>query len=484
MNRDNSFDKIIKEKLDRVAPVAPQGDWERLLERMEHLPGSEEEDTAFFDQMVKRKAPSSHDSGLSQNWISLVSRLDRIYAREQQLLSSKILELAALLLLLIFIDKDYSGRGSYYQAQTVPAVSPATQSIQDEGLQSASLGSSQDHCLTPLFSNSRSLAPSTLQHDLHLSQPLQEVILGQVDVSPINTLPITIADHIQPLHTNTQFAFLPPSVEPAAPSITAKTEPNAFGSLYGGKIIRIRPERRLTMSMFGGPEINYVFTPEATAGATSVADRTPVTLPEVYRFAQGYSGGGTIAWGKGKWELETGLIYTAKQYRARRVLYLTGSVRDGFFGEGITDIELNVAAIPLAARYELFRSNGWRAYGGVGGAMQLVIESNYAVADQEAFRSSRFNPDPEAFDSPGLLKRSGLTAKTLYSGLLEGGDFSNNTFFTASASFGLERNFRSGWSFFAQPTYHHSILYLSKGLGPDYDRIHTFSIYSGVRIRL
>ena len=182
--------------------------------------------------------------------------------------------------------------------------------------------------------------------------------------------------------------------------------------------------------------------------------------------------------------LETGLLYTAKPYQARPVVYVVGSVQEGFFGEGLKDIEMNIAAIPVGVRYDLYRRSGWRVYAGAGASLQVVLESNYTVADQSAFRTSSFNPSPSAPDGPGALKSTGLNAKNLEGGLLQGGAFADNSFLTASGSLGLERRFSSGLSFFVQPTYHHSVFYFSKGLGPDYERLHTLSLFSGVRVRL
>lgn len=242
---------------------------------------------------------------------------------------------------------------------------------------------------------------------------------------------------------------------------------------------------RLSFSMFGSTDINRIYTPAYEAGPRSAFDRTTVSVPAFDRLQSGYSGGVGFSYGLVKrLELETGLLYTAKQYQARPVVYVVGSVQEGFFGEGLKDIEMNIAAIPVGVRYDLYRRSGWRVYAGAGASLQVVLESNYTVADQSAFRTSSFNPSPSSPDGPGALKSTGLNAKNLEGGLLQGGAFADNSFLTASGSLGLERRFSSGLSFFVQPTYHHSVFYFSKGLGPDYERLHTLSLFSGVRVRL
>ncbi len=148
------------------------------------------------------------------------------------------------------------------------------------------------------------------------------------------------------------------------------------------------------------------------------------------------------------------------------------------------DIELNMVSVPFQLKYNWLDKNGWRIYGGLGASVNVVLESSYLLTDEDAFHSSSFNlrlPNPEP---TGVPKSRGLQSKNLDGGWLQGGGLANNSYITSSVSAGIDRRFSSGWSVFVQPTYQHSLYYFSKGIGPDKDQIHTFSIVSGIRVRL
>ncbi len=518
INKDKSFDRIIKGKLEGapLPDAAPDWAWmrDRLATEMQNI---SEEEAASFDRLIRRKAPKTHDAGLSQNWASLVTRLDKIYLRERRILSTKILELAVLLLILLLVDthSPWSSAPENVSLAHAPTGMPVEQ-VSSEGIPlipgtptDSSVAFSPKTTISDVASQSRpntdNLALTKLHqlpalrslwHGALASASCPDVALKDVDsqvlaeplfansAHNIALLPSQQPAEVRALHTAqedmlqalAQMQLLP---SPANFSEKEWRNPYRGSTLGGGKILPLRKGSHLMLSMYGGPEVNYIITPEAIAD-----DRNPIVLPARRTYSPGYCGGLGLAWGKGRWELETGIIYTAKQYHARRVFYLTGSVTKGFFGEGITDIEMNIVAVPLTFRYDLSNRRGWRTYAGIGITGQTVLESNFAIAGQEAFRSSKFNPDPAAFENPGVEKRSGLKNKDLSGGLLQGGGFADNTFFTTTASIGLERHFLRGWSFFVQPSYHYSFLYLLHGLGPDNERLHTFSVYSGVRVRL
>lgn len=484
MRQGSSFDDIIRNKLNQVAPAPGEGEWERFQELLEQDKLSAEEDAAFFDRVVRSKAPRYNEAGLSQNWSSFLVRLDHIYQRERNVLASKILELAALLLFLIVFDRDFNvnTHGSYADAfhsgrQSPERVDPLVNTPPPSAL-SEIIAAEVAPAEEPVPELTVSGADGV---------PLPDAYRKPSDHLGVNNLPVQqpgelispkakeeLAVPLAPLNEEEQLMLLPRRVKSSrAPAHTAP-----------GKIIRLRARPHLSLSMFGSTDLNRIYTPAYEAGARSDFDRTPVQIPAYNRLQMGYSGGAAFAIGLKRLEVETGLLYTAKQYSARPVVYVIGSVQEGYYGEGLKDIEMNIAAVPVNLRYDLYRRNGWRVYAGAGASLQVVLESNYAVADQSAFRNGTFNPSPSDPDGPGVLKSTDLSFKNLDGGWLQGGAFSSNSFLTANGSFGLERRFVSGWGFFVQPTYHHSVFYFSKGLGPDYERLHTLSLFTGVRVRL
>lgn len=232
------------------------------------------------------------------------------------------------------------------------------------------------------------------------------------------------------------------------------------------------------IGMQGGPDYNRVITPSTLVdGDYYQADR----------YSLGYSGGLTMGLEKGRWEIETGLMYSNKSYYSLPILVLDGSVEDGFFGDGTKQFDLEVFQVPMNFRYNFFRKNRWRIYGMAGVSLHVTTQSNYYLAEADGFATGSFRPQPTR---PGE-ENSGRNAPSIKSefdnftkGWLEGGRFSENSYITGNVGFGIERFLTDYWSIYAQPTYSHSLMYLNNGLGPYYDRIHTNSVIFGFKVRL
>lgn len=265
-------------------------------------------------------------------------------------------------------------------------------------------------------------------------------------------------------------AYLPTS--PVNPTcLTCKEQ-------MGGEALEVKHATFFRIGMQGGPDYNRVITPSTTIrGENYQADR----------YSLGYSGGLTLGLEKGRWEIETGLIYSNKRYYALPVLVLDGSVEDGFFGDGTKQFDLDVFQVPLNFRYNFIRKNRWRIYAMAGMSLHVTTQSNYYLAEANGFTTEDFRPQPTR---PGQ-ENNGRNAPSIRSefdnftkGWLEGGAFSKNSFLTGNAGVGIERFITDYWSIYAQPTYAHSLIYLNSGLGPYYDRIHTNSLIFGVKVRL
>lgn len=234
----------------------------------------------------------------------------------------------------------------------------------------------------------------------------------------------------------------------------------------------------IRIGMQGGPDYNRVITPSTLVNGDYY---------EADRYSLGYSGGLTIGLEKGRWEIETGLMYSNKRYYALPILVLDGSVEDGFFGDGTKQFDLDVFQVPMNFRYNFFRKNRWRIYAMAGVSLHVTTQSNYYLAEADGFATGNFRPQP-ARPGEESSSRNAPSIKAEFDnftkGWLEGGSFSENSYLTGNAGFGIERFLTDYWSIYAQPTYSHSLIYLNNGLGPYYDRIHTNSLIFGFKVRL
>ena len=126
----------------------------------------------------------------------------------------------------------------------------------------------------------------------------------------------------------------------------------------------IKKKKSVRGSMFGSIDVNQIITPP------NFGDRR---FKEFNRYAAGYSTGFTLAFGRGRWEMETGMIYSAKYYNPPTVLFIAGgNIRDGYLVEGLKYFELDVYNIPLNFRYNYVNRGKWRAYAMVGASLQIA----------------------------------------------------------------------------------------------------------------
>lgn len=479
MRKDRSFDDIIKDKLNKVSPAYQPENWERFRERLDEEHQDEVQDMEFFDRLVRQKTPSVSNAGLSGNWTTLINRLDLMYRREREIAVSKVLELIALSLLLWIVDTHVMTQdtgivfaSNEFQNTRHTAQDRVNNTSEnknsDSDFQQAELErlAQQPSFASDMENTSDGQEP--FQLPTQFGEPVNQFITDQYPRELSSYLVPGVQVHLpKPIEYNLNA----PTFDATAPDVVAEILPKSNS-------------KKFTLSMFGSTDINSIYTPGSVEGPFSELDRTTFTIPALQRYSLGYSGGAALALEKGRWETEIGMLYTAKIYKARPVLYVTGSVSEGFSAEGLKDIELNMVSVPFQLKYNWLDKNGWRIYGGLGASVNVVLESSYLLTDEDAFHSSSFNlrlPNPEP---TGVPKSRGLKSKNLDGGWLQGGGLANNAYITGSVSAGIDRRFSSGWSVFVQPSYQHSLYYFSKGIGPYKDQIHTFSIVSGIRVRL
>jgi len=526
---DKNFDRILEEKLDRIKVEYDPESWQLLEQRLDtELAGTPEGtesdlDEAVFDKLHHLRVPYDPN-----HWQLMSNRLAQEFTLARQILRYKALELGLVALLLLTIvqylplQKTTSGQPWKLDAEELQMLPTPAQ--QDQGIPSnpsvpqanrpiAGATSSSGTQKQDLSPNTTSSIPNQLitestrieentQRDLSLEESAQKVVRAPFLVPTLkNNIDLTqtiqreydqrsaLALESSPdvsesksLPTKTSVpensfeipreAFLTATLDPVYPGLLSYNEETQE------PILDFQPPRRKTffrVGMFGGADYNKVITP---------ADPR-IGLEKLARYTAGYSGGVTFGLEFGRWETETGLIYTAKQYQALPILFFQGSFKDGYLGRGVKDIEINGINVPLNLRYNFLRNEKWRMYVLGGASIQVAVQANYYTANQEGFRSTSFAPAPAPTSSAGRNYNSFKTlADNLPGGWFEGGSFKENGYLTGNIGLGIERYFSGQWSVFMQPTYQHAFNYFLHGLGPTEDEINTFSLYTGIRLRL
>ncbi len=434
------FDETIRQKAGGIAaPPFQAAHWERLARALDDTytspPAVPVEDT--LDQNIAEKLSQLRAPGSSeQTWPVLETRL-----LEHERLRRRVL--------------------MYAQHTITPNEAPAAPSP------SADMRAARP--VPPALTNRTALGTG-LTYSSHSAEP---PLFSQRQSDPIPSLDalegpkssgLKPAELTLPTETGHPQEIPPHAVValPAIASLQFLTEPELEedGDAFEAPPSRRRP--RLNVAMLGGADNNRVMTPP----------NYQFRLKGFDRYTTGYGGGVLLGLEYGRMELGSGLIYSAKQYQPLPVIFVKGSNQKGFVANSLETIQLNLVNLPVYLRYDVIRKDKWRAYVTGGASLQIALGANYFISPPITLPVASQTPVVEG----ELEKPAG--------GWLEGGSFKENSYITANVGLGLERFVSERWSVFAQPTYHQSIGYFANGLGPNLDRIHTLSLWTGIRVRV
>ena len=234
----------------------------------------------------------------------------------------------------------------------------------------------------------------------------------------------------------------------------------------------------IRFGMYSTLDYNYVLTPYDVLFESEAQTRTAI----------GYGAGFSLGFQFSRFELETGAAYSIKKYAPEfsetigRTNQDTPQKNLEILVDELRDIELNVLKIPLNLRYTYGKYGKWRASILAGASLNMALQANYDR--QQTFNGSAIYQKRESYErfKANLDKPLVLDNKKYPDGLLEGGNFMENSYFTANLGLGLERIISPRWSLFFQPSYHHFIQVSEERLGPNKDRINTFSISAGAKV--
>ena len=523
MEKNNNFDRLIKQKLENIQPDVEQDSWALFEQQLDASEAGRpiREDQAF-DEFVFSKLHQMEADYQPGNWKLMAARLDEEFSFAGKLIRYKAMELSLLLLFFFTVFQFLP----VYQSKKAPAPAPAiktTPAKQDNIINApgettptydASL--QKDNRPQALLEEA-SPSPSDLVNSPQENESSQNTIAQSGE--SITSLPQTSAASISTSGKNNTSLFHPAERLVAAPlpiiearinrntedplllhliqslkentnALATNQSPLALASFSPLASTLFQPlEYQRTLGISGDDlkPLKKVHLRFGTAGAVNY-DRiiTPPTQVDQDssisddRYALGYGGGFTLGFEWRRWEIETGMIYMAKKYQPLPIVYFSGNFAQGYYGEGFKSIELNIINIPLHFRYNFLLKNRWRLYALGGGSMQFVSQANYYKADQSSFNF----PAPLAPPVEGP-RSNPIEDKKVEDGILEGGSLWDNSYLSAHLGMGVERYMSERWSVFAQPTYQHSLYYFNKeGLGPYTDRIHSMSILMGIKIKL
>ncbi|GJM35990.1 MAG: hypothetical protein DHS20C18_49910 [Saprospiraceae bacterium] len=511
----NEFDRTIREKMKNLNPEYAPETWDLLEQKLDATEAGPAvvTDEEAIDELAFTKLHQFEADYEPEHWQTFSRRLDEESATSREVLRYKLIEFSLMLLLLLTLwqylpfDQNKSvpkleeglpnlpleapaeqaqTEKAEFEASSIAINTPNNSRLDENGADQfntadqpiATAGISKvDNQVDPAdFSTDQATSsdktssskeipdflPALSKYNVQALNIYTDRVAGLIN-TPINQLQersLVIEWNTETLLANLEALQL----EPLSPSLTEQSL-ELFPMAHKQKF-------NIRIGMQGSTNYDRIITPP-----TEVDEDSIVSLD---RYALGYTGGLSLGFEKGRWEIETGFFYSAKRYQPLSVLYVTGSVKRGLYGEAAKDFEFNTVYFPLQLRYNYLQKNTWRLFVSGGGSMHTVVQANYYLSDQDGFRNALFAPAPVPRGEPERPEQ--VEEYDLVKGLFEGGGLLENSYFSANVGLGVEKYLTGRLSIFGQANYAHSFYYPSGGIGPFLDRFHTTSLLMGIKV--
>ena len=447
---ESNFDSTIKKALNTsVAASANLSGWDALSRMMDNDPilGNTPENVA--DHAVRSKLNYNEPNYNPQHWEILSDRLDTLEDRKVKVVLFKAIELA-LVLVVLLTSFSYYKPTNLFDTHSDPQNPSINQPKKldfktDRANKNIPMASVNDQ---NAFGNGYESANSDIL-------PPSSFNWSQASSCSLNAN-----------NSNVERAALPNQV-PNIPFITA-------GLLESNiKTLDIQQENanRPILPILISNKLAYF-----RVGVQSKLDLNNISTPTdnltnetaYNRNVWGYGAGVTVAYGKGNWEVESGLNYSKKKYQANATVLQNNNPRANYESYAIKSVNMDVVEVPVNVRYTFAKKGKLKFYGNAGVSANIALTNNY-VRDE-------FYPiiDP-------LQPRIAAT-NLIKGGLINNESLNKNLYITTNVGAGMEYAVTNKHNIFVQAAYQQ---YLNdKGLGPKNDKISTLAINAGARITL
>ncbi len=203
-----------------------------------------------------------------------------------------------------------------------------------------------------------------------------------------------------------------------------------------------------------------------------------IVFPQQGLPSYGYGGGFTIALDHPRWAVETGLIYNTKTFEPGRKLSVGTAFDNGTIE--FDAMRLQLVTLPLQMRYKVDNKGPFKFYAQAGFDLNLIVQSDIDVSIKYHFQSLSINENPNS--NPNLANTI-KESRRVSEHIRDGAPFSTKSFVSAAAGLGIEYSFNEHKTFFIQTAAHYQIpnLEFSNNNGK---HLRSISFQTGVRTPL
>ncbi len=497
MTDQNFSEREIKEKLENLeVPYNPES-WAKLEQRLnapfveEIPPAVEEVDKVVYPKIVRLETAYNE-----QHWKIMAARLRLIAARRKQVVSTKLLEMAIVLLILgnlptwlgieapreqqFFIPKN-GAIADWNEAGKKPGVANFSKKKPANGVaeninEPSLLGENR----SPVFGNDGLVDPNKIREGtifdkygiqtapgislpLEFFNAIQDYFLDKkTEQGPAGPIAENCVSGLNSLNENKKALARFASLETIETRLAPVENPIAPAFLPLAYFFEKKPKRQLQVGVFLAPESNLIRTPSSEYGE-----------PDIVQLVNGYACGLTFGQKKGRFGYETGLIYQAKNF-SRPVEIIAGSVEAGFAKQLTSKQEYEIMGIPVRATAKIARVKHLSVSARAGFSANAVVQKN-DIRQNVKIQNAAVPGSPVI---AALFRKS----KTEQRGLFEGGSLRENGFLTADAGFRFERPVGGRTSVYFEPVVQYTLK--KEGIGARKDKLTTFSWQIGMTATL
>lgn len=454
---NEAFDESIKESVSGFNASTQDIGWQRIESSLDLADQQ-------FDQHIRDKIKEL-DPKYTGTWALLLQRLSGVAYLRAKLIAFKVVEIAAVMLLLFTTVKmgqmgklpfetplfkdSLSKNGRLEMADNISADKQDNQAIQHAQTNDASDSSTGDS-----FDPDQT---ASLLESAENTSGLREngFLIGGRETPAIYPIPVNDISPVK--EEKASFASLPIDIASSEAQISSGIE-NEKNS--GGKSIF----KKLQVANFLGtilspirwahekslPRLAYVKQPSKTFtefGIVTQLDYNKLRMPEDRLYSAGrqivfpqqgipsanMGGGFTFAIGHPRWAIESGVIYTAKNFKPGRQLVVGGTLNNG--SVEFEAMRLQLVSVPLHYRYKFDYKGPFKVYGLAGLGLNLIAQSNIDVVIEYQFPSLSFGGDPNTDPTLGPIIKE---TRRISEHIRDGAPFSTKSFFSFEAGAGIE----------------------------------------------
>lgn len=492
--KEDNFDQLIKQKLENI-PLEPlhEDAWSLFESNnpdFNDFGKYDDNADADFDQIIKHNLQQITSTYHADHWKLMKARLALRDERLVNVISSKIMEIAAILLLVFtfanwneWLEENKINDSLEYALETQNS-SYKAQDKQNKHIEKSQYIDSNlklDSKIPNKASTSQGRNfPYSDQNERWTTENNLNIVLGTnsavetdvVEIDTKNNKDIHVADFINQLKDKesaeiqnfTQTSIRQPMPQsPYLPLTESASLESEYAKIF--PMYRSNPPAKpvIAMSMYASGDINLINTPFDKI--YSRASYNKEALNNSY--------GINVSKKINNLELETGLGYAKREYQPDIFSEAFGQQENSYSEISLNKISYDIATIPLNLKYHFIDHPTWRSYVMVGAALNLVMNADYEIKEE------RIQGRPALENISRSEPR--FDQKPFIDGLLSGESFSENYFASVGFGFGIEKNISKKVSLYVQPSYQRHILSSDLGIGPNKDKIHTSSLQFGVK---